>query len=142
MLPVGFIQTAQTSQSQTPALPSSKVKVRNVPDSSFDDTNSNFPITSGGTVFYQPESEYQFPDPRDGNFSFCNVDDNNCVDRNKPPYPPINEQKSLTIEELAEIITMNRKDPLPEWKLSQYKGDPLHWHEWFGQFVAVSNPPV
>ena len=47
VLPVGFIQTAQTRQSQTPALPSSKVKVRNVPYSSFDDTNSNFPITSG-----------------------------------------------------------------------------------------------
>ena len=32
---------------------------------------------------------------------------------------------------------MNRKDPLPEWKLSQYNVDPLHWHEWFGQFVSA-----
>ena len=34
---------------------------------------------------------------------------------------------------------MNSKDPLPEWKLSQYNGDSLHWHEWFGQFVSGVN---
>ena len=108
-----------------------------MPDSTFDYTNSNFPLTSGGTVFYQPESEYQVSDPRDGWFNCCNVDDNNHVDRNKPPYPPINGQKSLIIEDLAEIITMNRKNPLPELKLSQCNGDPLHWHEWFGRFVSA-----
>ena len=85
VLSVGFIQTAQTSQSQTLVLPSYKVKIRNVPDTTFNHTNSNFPLTSGGTVFYQPVSEYQFPDPRDGGFNYCNVDDNNHVDRNKPP---------------------------------------------------------
>ena len=85
VLIVGFIQTAQTSQIQNRALPSSKVKIRNVPDTTFNHTNSNFPLTSGGTVFYQPVSEYQFPDPRDGGFNYCNVDDNNHVDRNKPP---------------------------------------------------------
>ena len=35
---------------------------------------------------------------------------------------------------------MNRKDPLPEWKLSQYNDKPLHWHEWFGQFVSTVDP--
>ena len=139
MLIVGFIQTAQTSQSQTRALPPSKVKIRNVPDTTFDHTNSNFPLTSGGTVFFQPVSEYQFPDPRDGGFNYCNLDDNNHVDRNKPLYPPIDEQNSLTIEDLAEIITINRKDPLQEWKFSQYNGHPLHWHEWFGQFLSAVN---
>ena len=98
---------------------------------------TNFPLTSGGTVFYQPESEYQFPDPQDGGFNYCDVDDNHHVNRNKPPYPPVNEQKSLTIEDLAEIITMKQKGPLPEWKLSEVNGDPLHWHEWFGQFVSA-----
>ena len=124
MLPVGFIQTAQASQSQTLAQPSSKIKIRNVPNSIFDYTNSNFPLTSGGTVFNQPESEYHFPDSRDDGFSFCSFDDNNHVDRNKPPYPPINE----------------KKPPLPankRKKLSQYNGDRLHWHEWFAQFVSA-----
>ena len=32
---------------------------------------------------------------------------------------------------------MNCKDPLPEWKLSQNNVDPLHWHEWFGQYVSA-----
>ena len=32
---------------------------------------------------------------------------------------------------------MNRKDPLPEWKLSQNNVDPLHWHERFGQYVSA-----
>ena len=41
------------------------------------------------------------------------------------------------MESIAEIFTMNRKDPLPEWKLIQYNGDLLHWHEWFGQFVSA-----
>ena len=35
------------------------------------------------------------------------------------------------------MITMNRKDPLPELKLSQYNGHPLHWYEWFGQFLSA-----
>ena len=32
------------------------------------------------------------------------------------------------MEDLAEIFTMNLKDPLPEWKLSQYNGDRIHRH--------------
>ena len=41
-----------------------------VPNSTVEKTNSNFPLTSHGTVFYQPESEYtktllnQVPDHR------------------------------------------------------------------------------
>ena len=132
--PVGFIETAKTSQSQTLARMSSKVKIRNVPNSILDCTNSKFPLTIGGTVFYQPQSEYQFPDPRDNGFNYYNVDDNNHVDRKKLLYPPINEEKPLIIEDLAEIVTMNRKDPLPEWTLSQNHS---HWHEWFGQFVSA-----
>ena len=86
-----------------------------MPNLTFDYTKSNFPLTSCGTVFYQPESEYQFPDPRDDGFNYCNGDDKNHVDRNQPPFLPINEQYSLTIEDLAEITTMKCKDPLPEW---------------------------
>ena len=102
-------------------------------------------INHVGTVFYQTESEYtetllnQFPDPRDGVLSFCNVDDNNHVDRNKPPYPPNYEQKPLTSEDFAETISMNRKDPLPEWKMSRHNGDHLHWPEWCGPFVSAAD---
>ena len=47
--------------------------------------------------------------------------------------PSIAENASL-IRELADAITSKKKDPLPEWQLAQYNGDPLQWHEWFGQF--------
>ena len=28
----------------------------------------------------------------------------------------------------------SRKDHLPEWKLTEFDGNPLNWHEWFGEF--------
>ena len=37
----------------------------------------------------------------------------------------------------AFAITSKRNDPLPEWKLSQYSGGPLQWHEWYGQFKSA-----
>ena len=52
------------------------------------------------------------------------------------PPPPIPENASL-IRELADAITSKKNDPLPEWKLAQYNGDPLQWHEWYGQFKSA-----
>ena len=51
------------------------------------------------------------------------------------PPTPIPDNASL-IRELADAITSKKKDPLPEWKLAQYNGDPLQWHEWYGQFKS------
>ena len=57
-----------------------------------------------------------------------------------PPHPtpsaPSVDSADL-IKQLAEAITCKKNDPLPEWKLSQYNGDPLQWHEWFGQFKSA-----
>ena len=52
------------------------------------------------------------------------------------PAPPIPDNASL-IRELADAITSKKNDPLPEWKLAQYNGDPLQWHEWYGQFKSA-----
>ena len=41
------------------------------------------------------------------------------------------------IRELADAISSKKKDPSPEWKLAQYNGDPLQWHEWYGQFKSA-----
>ena len=41
------------------------------------------------------------------------------------------------IKQLADAITCKKNYPLPEWKLSEYSGDPLQWHEWFGQFKGA-----
>ena len=44
---------------------------------------------------------------------------------------------------LSQLLASSRKDHLPEWKLSQYSGDPLQWHEWFGQFKsAIDSAPL
>ena len=57
-----------------------------------------------------------------------------------PPHPtpsaPSLDSADL-IKQLAEAITCKKNDPLPEWKLSQYNGDPLQWHEWFGLFESA-----
>ena len=57
-----------------------------------------------------------------------------------PPHPtpsaPSLDSADL-IKQLADAITCKKNDPLPEWKLSQYNGDPLQWHEWFGQFKSA-----
>ena len=52
------------------------------------------------------------------------------------PAPPIPDNASL-IRELADAVTSKRNDPLPEWKLAEFNGDPLKWHEWYGQFKSA-----
>ena len=53
-----------------------------------------------------------------------------------PPHPtpsaPSLDSADL-IKQLADAITCKKN----EWKLSQYNGDPLQWHEWFGQFKSA-----
>ena len=57
-----------------------------------------------------------------------------------PPHPtppaPASESASL-IKAFTDALSSKRNDPLPEWKLSQYSGDPLQWHEWYGQFKSA-----
>ena len=54
------------------------------------------------------------------------------------PAPPIPDNASL-IRELADAITSKRNDSLPEWKLAEFNGDQLKWHEWYGQFKSAIN---
>ena len=46
-------------------------------------------------------------------------------------------QPGVTMQNLVEALKSNRKNPLPEWTLSKYDGDPLSWHEWSGQFKSA-----
>ena len=52
------------------------------------------------------------------------------------PVPSIADNASL-IKELADAITSKKNDPLPEWKLADFTGDPLQWHEWHGHFKSA-----
>ena len=36
----------------------------------------------------------------------------------------------------------SRKDHLPEWKLTQFDGNPLNWLEWFGQFISTVDSAI
>ena len=49
---------------------------------------------------------------------------------------PVQDQ-AVSMRDLVEVLKLNRKGPLPEWSLSKYDGDPLQWHEWFGQFLSA-----
>ena len=52
------------------------------------------------------------------------------------PAPLIPDNASL-FRELADAIKSQKNDPLPEWKLAEFNGDPLKWHEWYGQFKSA-----
>ncbi len=47
------------------------------------------------------------------------------------------------MRDLVDLLTVSRKDPLPEWKLPAdpripgLNGDPLLWHECYGQFKSA-----
>ena len=42
-----------------------------------------------------------------------------------------------SLQDVAQLLASTKKDHLPEWKWSEYNGDPIHWHEWFGQFKSA-----
>ena len=50
-----------------------------------------------------------------------------------PPVTPT----AVTVQDLTQLLTAAKKDHLPEWKLEQYNGDPLRWHEWIGEFKSA-----
>ena len=50
---------------------------------------------------------------------------------------PAPQPQAVTLNDLVQALSVSKKDPLPEWKLAQYDGNPLQWHEWFGQFRST-----
>ena len=87
-------------------------------------TTSNV-VPGLATPFFQPTYPYVGPTPL--SWSGPQV---------SAPAPPIPDNESL-IRELAVAITSKRNDPLPEWKLAEFNGDPLKWHDWYGQFKSA-----
>ena len=87
------------------------------------------PYTSVGTVFFaQPEitsvGHQLFVPDCHGNSS--------CY-KEPPPgnSPGADVERPLSTRELVKILMHSRKDHLPEWKLTQFDGNPLNWNEWF-----------
>ena len=92
-----------------------------VPPKNFD------PYTSGGTVFFaQPEK-----------FSHANQPFVLDYHGNSSSYtaptpgnsPGADVERPLSTRELIKILMHSRKENLPEWKLTQFDGNQLNWHE-------------
>ena len=97
-----------------------------------------------------PISQQQFPHVSRGGtvyYGFSNHDasaENTYIYQQQPfaAYPsntlpslqPVPQPQTVTLNDLVQALSVAKKDPLPEWKLAQYDGNPLQWHEWFGQF--------
>ena len=65
---------------------------------------------------------------------------------NTESHRPVEDLSSsnatLTMNDLAKLLTVSRKDPLTEWNFSTFDGNPLHWHEWYGQFKSAVDQAV
>ena len=132
-----FQQSAVTSVVPPPATSLPTVIPSNYGVSS---TAPVFPITNGGTVYYvQPTAVVT-------STTNCRVPQTVTTFRSvtAPPLVPASSvtlpqpsTNSFTLQDFAQILTSTKKDHLPEWKRAQFNGDPLQWHEWFGQFKSA-----
>ena len=92
-------------------------------------SQQKFPhVSSGGTVYYG------FPnhDASAENTPFA-ADPSNTL----PSLQPAPQPQAVKLNDIVQALSVSKKDPLPEWKLAQYDGNPLQWHEWFGQFCST-----
>ena len=50
---------------------------------------------------------------------------------------PTQNGNGLWPADVAQLIAATRKDPLPNWKLPEFSGDPLQWPKWFSLFKSA-----
>ena len=106
--------------------------------------NTAAPYTSGGTVYFNIPPVHPQHIPL-------------FVNHTNTGYQPVNEvyapssaylnqgyssDRPLFAREFAELLMHSRKDHFLEWKLAQFDGNPLNWHEWFGQFKSTVDSAV
>ena len=141
------VKTAQhTTVTPVVPLPTSTLPTTTPANNSALSTAPVFPISSGGTVFYvQPTamatSTVSCSEPQTST-TFPSVTAPSFVPASSftLPQPSVN---SFTMQDLAQLLSSTKKDHLPEWKLAQFNGDSLQWHEWFGQFKsAIDSSPL
>ena len=91
-------------------------------------------VSSGGSVYYG------FPnhDASAENTYVCQQ--HNFVDNPSNTLPSLQsapQPQAVTLDALVQALSFSKKDPLPDWKLAQYDGNPLQWHELLGQFCSI-----
>ena len=98
-------------------------------------SQQQFPhVSSGSTVYYgfpnhdaSAENTYTYQQQ-----PFA-ADPSNTL----PSLQPAPQPQAVTLNDLVQALSVAKKDPLPEWKLAEHDGNPLQWHEWFGQFCST-----
>ena len=116
-----------------------------VPTTGYPTSTPVIPVTAGGTVYYLSPSSLTVTMPTSAPLPTVST-----VSPTALPFtwsstiaPPQPSTSSFTVQDLAQLLMSSKKDHLPEWKLAQYSGDPLQWHEWFGQFEsAIDSAPL
>ena len=102
--------------------------------------NNFVPYTSGGTVFFaQPENSSHANQPF---VPDCHGNSSSYTEQTPGNSPGADVERPLSTRELVNIFMHSRKDHLPEWKLTQFDGNPLNWHEWFGQFISTVDSAI
>ena len=104
------------------------------------------PIQSGGTTFYCNPLATTFPTTtlpiQQTTAAAANFPVSTFPTTVQSTVPP-STLTPVAVQDLAQLLTAAKKDHLPEWKLEQYSGDPLQWHEWIGQFrSAIDSAPL
>ena len=105
------------------------------------------PVTAGGTVYYiNPTSLATVPAPSSAPVpTTFPAGLSTATLLATPPFVNVPQPAttSFTVQDLAQLLASSKRDHLPEWKLAQYSGDPLQWHEWFGHFKsAIDSAPL
>ena len=105
------------------------------------------PVTAGGTVYYINQTSMatvSAPNSTPVPSTFRTIP--STATKFAPPTfitAPQPATNNFTVQDLGLLLASSKIDHLPEWKLAQYSGDPLQWHEWYGQFKsAIDSAPL
>ena len=98
------------------------------------------PVTAGGTVYYiNPTSMATVSAPNSTPVPSTFPTIPSATQFAPPTFitAPQPATSSFTVQDLAQLLASSKRDHLPEWKLAQYSGDPLQWHERYGKFKSA-----
>ena len=89
--------------------------------------------------FAQPENSLQanqpfVPDCHGNSLSYTEPTPGNS--------PGADVERPLLTRELVNILMHSQKEHLPEWKLTQFDGNPLNCFGWFGQFKSTVDSAI
>ena len=85
------------------------------------------PVTTGGTVYFVPPATVTTP------IVYSTAQPTTSLNPTAATFVPAGTSTTMqpsttgfTIQDLALLLASTKKDHLPEWKLAQYNGDPIH----------------